>query len=265
MSEPLALVDYDEVASTYDERFAGESPFVEPAAALHELALTIGTRRILDLGCGTGHSLTWAAGEAQRLVGLDLSDQMLRKAKALNARFELVQGSAPLLPFGDETFDLVFTHLAFHHFAEKPRVVAEAHRLLRPGGGFAILTDDPRQSSWYLYDYFEGALEIDLARCPAISELEDMLRSAGFTAVRSPLVQDLDIIEKGDQVLQSYFLRKDSTSTLILLPDDAYAAGLSRIRADIQAAAARNEAMRFHSHIGTFMVHGFKPPYPGHA
>lgn len=256
--EELLKVDYDLVAGAYDGRF-GATSFAKPPAALRDLADSIAARAILDLGCGTGHSLAWAGAESPLRVGLDLSLSMLRHAQALDASLALVRASAPYPPFQSGIFDLVFTHLAFHHFPEKQRVADEAYRLLQPRGVFAILTDDPRRSNWYLYDYFKGALEIDLARCPAISDIENMLERAGFIDVRSPLVQDLDVVEDGAAVLDSYFLRKDSTSTLILLAKDEYQEGLAKIRSDIDAANNRDDAIHFRTRIGTFMIHGSKP------
>jgi SAM-dependent methyltransferase len=260
MSEP-AKVDYDQVASNYNQRFeAGEYPV--PLQALAELAGRIGARRVLELGCGTGRSLLRRGPNAAApliTVGLDFSEGMLQLAKQARPDAPFVRAGAQQPPFASDSFDLVYSHLAFHHFPNKRHVAKEAFRLLRPGGAFAVVTDDPRESDWYLYDYFEGAREIDLERCPSKREIEEMLSHAGFSNVESPVVDDLDHVDLGDDVLTSYFIRKDSVSTLILLPQGAYDAGLARIHAELATAAARGGRLEFRSHLQIRMVYGFKP------
>lgn len=258
MSDPAA-VDYDQVASNYNGRFE-EGQYPVPLQALGELASRNGARRVLELGCGTGKSLLRPGQDAPlTTVGLDFSEGMLRQARQTHPGTPFVRAGAQQPPFASASFDLVYSHLAFHHFPDKPHVAEEAFRLVRSGGAFAILTDDPRESDWYLYDYFEGAHDIDVQRCPSRSELEELMRHAGFVNVESPVVDDIDSMEFGEEVLTSYFIQKDSVSTLILLPQDAYDAGLVRIRADIAAAAARGEQAEFRSHLQIRMVYGFKP------
>lgn len=258
---PLAKVDYDQVAPNYNQRFK-EGQYPVPLRAVGEIAGRIGARRVLDLGCGTGRSVLRRGPDATAplvSVGLDFSEGMLRQARQTHPNLQLVRATAQQPPFKSNSFDLVYSHLAFHHFPDKPQVAKEAFRLLRPGGAFAVLTDDPRESDWYLYEYFDGAREIDEQRCPARSQLEAMLSHAGFSHVESPVVDDLDLVEESEEVLTSYFIQKDSVSTLILLSQDAYDAGLVRIRADIAAAAARGQRCPFRSHIQIRMAYGFKP------
>ena len=99
---------------------------------------------LLDIGTGTGRMAEILAERAERIVALDKSLAMLKVARAklqhLPAdRVELVQGDFASLPFEDGRFDTVLFHQVLH-FAHSPAaVVAEAARVLRPGGRIAIV------------------------------------------------------------------------------------------------------------------------------
>src|SRR5205814_522612 len=102
---------------------------------------------ILELGCGAAQ---WSIGLAQlgaRPVGLDLSERQLAHARRLmqeaGVRFPLVLASAEQSPFLDSSFDVVFCDYGAMTFARPEWTVAEAGRLLRPGGILAFTTTSP--------------------------------------------------------------------------------------------------------------------------
>jgi SAM-dependent methyltransferase len=187
---------------------------------------------------------------------------MLAQARKLDPTYRLAQASAPYPPFAPASFDLVFCTHAFHHFPDKPQVVQAAYRLLRPGGAFAIVNFDPREhqlDDWMIYQYFEGTYETDLERFPALASQEAMLRQAGFQQVSSPVVQLIHNEIPAEEILNSYWLHKDSSSQLILLSAEAYQAGLHHIRQTVAAAQARGEPLVFRIQLKNRMCHGFKP------
>ena len=97
----------------------------------------------LDVGCGAGHTAFALAGVAARVVALDLTQAMLEQTRtgAVDRglrHVEAREGDAEQLPFDDESFDVVTSRLAAHHFPHAERFVAEAHRVLRPGGRFVL-------------------------------------------------------------------------------------------------------------------------------
>lgn len=104
------------------------------------------TRRVLDLGCGTGRFLAQLA-RAQpdaRLYGVDLSPHYLEHAHGLLAEHPflgLSQENIESLPFADGSFDCVTSVFVFHELPKpvRRRVVREAIRVLRPGGRFVLL------------------------------------------------------------------------------------------------------------------------------
>lgn len=97
---------------------------------------------VVDIGCGAGVDSILAArkvGPSGRVVGVDMTAEMVKKATAnavaagvTNAEFH--QGEADRLPVGDETADVVISNGVFNLCLDKPKVLAEVFRLLRPGG-----------------------------------------------------------------------------------------------------------------------------------
>lgn len=239
-------VAYDRVAATYDRRYS-VSAWPGVSAALQRLAGEYPGGRLLEVGCGTGHWLEELAPRAARLNGLDLSLGMLLQARARTAAAGLVNARDAALPFPAASIDLAFCVNALHHFPRPADFIAEARRILRPGGTLAVIGMDPHLADThsYIYDYFPGTRETDLRRYPAVSDLREWMRAAGFTAVESAPAQLIEDALKGEAILTDYWLEKDSTSQLILLSAAEYAAGIARIRAALAAAARRGETPTF--------------------
>ncbi|WP_379545594.1 ArsR/SmtB family transcription factor [Qipengyuania sp. DSG2-2] len=100
--------------------------------------------RLLDIGTGTGRMAELFADRADHIVALDKSLEMLRVARAklqnLPAdRVELVQGDFSALPFAGAAFDTVLLHQVLHFAQDPARALAEAARVVRPGGRIAIV------------------------------------------------------------------------------------------------------------------------------
>lgn len=112
--------------------------------------------RILDVACGPGLVTVALAPHAREVVALDLTPEMLNKARqrcaaAGVANVRIQQGSAADLPFEANGFDVVVTRLSLHHFDNPARPLAEMARVLRPGGRFVaadvISSEDPEESA----------------------------------------------------------------------------------------------------------------------
>jgi ubiquinone/menaquinone biosynthesis C-methylase UbiE len=117
------------------------TPFGEPGA-------------VLDVGCGTGRLLR-AAHERwpkAHLVGVDPSTGMIEAGRGLTPG-ELHVASAEAIPLPDDSVDLAFSTIAFHHWADPARGLREVARVLRPGGGFVLVDNiGPDWLARYLKD-----------------------------------------------------------------------------------------------------------------
>jgi len=103
-----------------------------------------GTGRLLDIGCGSGLYFPLLAPMAEQLVGVDISAGMIRAAQTLVEKKELANvelrvASAVELPFDDASFDSVLGFDVLHHVPDIDAAVAEAARVLRPGGRFVSI------------------------------------------------------------------------------------------------------------------------------
>ena len=90
-------------------------------------------RTVLELGCGTGEFTRRVTRPDVRLVGLDLSAALLRRARARVPGVAFLQSDAEALPFRDAAFDLVYGCSVLHHLDVRA-ALEEVRRVLRPGG-----------------------------------------------------------------------------------------------------------------------------------
>jgi ubiquinone/menaquinone biosynthesis C-methylase UbiE len=101
---------------------------------------------VVDVGCGTGTALFALAhdlGEGGRAVGVDTSAEMIAVAEQRRpASVELVCASAMALPFSDGEFDAYRGERVYQHLDEPNLALAEARRVLRPGGRLVIAEPD---------------------------------------------------------------------------------------------------------------------------
>jgi len=102
-------------------------------------------QRVLDLGCGWAYGTLWAGQSGARAVGIDLELDQLAWARAgldSGRSLTLAQADAARLPFRDATFDRVFSVEMMEHVfrPDRPRVLSEIARVLKPGGRLALST-----------------------------------------------------------------------------------------------------------------------------
>ena len=101
---------------------------------------------VLDLGSGAGADVLISArrvAPSGRAIGLDMTDEMLDLARANAARsgvenVEFVKGYLEQIPLEDSTVDVVISNCVINLSGDKPKVIAEAARVLKPGGRFAV-------------------------------------------------------------------------------------------------------------------------------
>ena len=146
--------------------------------------------RVIDLGCGTGWASRRLASVVQEVVGLDVADEMLRRAErassgASNIRY--VWGSAEKIPAPDDYFTKVLSVESFYYYADQGKALDELRRVLAPAGRLFILINLYKDNHYSLRWVSELKVPVQ-----ALSEQEylALLRTHGFTSVQAQRIPD---------------------------------------------------------------------------
>jgi ubiquinone/menaquinone biosynthesis C-methylase UbiE len=148
--------------------------------------------RILDLGCGTG----WASRRMARLatageiVGLDVADEMLRRAEQSSSAFRNVRyawGSAENIPEADNAFNKILSVESFYYYADQGKALDELRRVMSPGGALFILINLYKDNHYSLRWVTELKVPVQ-----ALSEAEykALLEKHGFKNVEARRIPD---------------------------------------------------------------------------
>lgn len=148
--------------------------------------------RILDLGCGTG----WATRRMARIakggevVGLDVADEMLRRAEQASSAFRNVRyvwGSAEKIPEADNAFSKVLSVESFYYYADQGKALDELRRVMAPGAKLFILINLYKDNHYSLR--WQTELKVPVQ---ALSEAEykTLLEKHGFKNVEAQRIPD---------------------------------------------------------------------------
>lgn len=148
---------------------------------------------VADIGCGEGYLTIEASRFAKRVVGIDRSEAVLERARALADRLarrshgdgglrvenvEWTRGELENLPLDDASVDVALLSQALHHAADPRIALAEAVRIVRPGGRVLLLELRRHQEEWVRARLGDKWLGFEDA------ELRAMLEGAGLSGVR---------------------------------------------------------------------------------
>lgn len=135
---------------------------------------------MLDIGCGGGATLQRLLKHSKdaKVYGIDISEESVAKAKKINAdvlekQVFVCQGSAEKLPYDNGMFDVVTAVETVYFWPNLPQCLQEVHRVLKPGGCFAIMIEVVEENS-----IWTNVVEGMTAYSP--EELQKMLDEAGF-------------------------------------------------------------------------------------
>lgn len=185
---------------------------------------------VLEVGCGTGNyleAITRASGA--RVAGIDPSSAMLDQLRARFPEALVSVARAESLPFPDGTFDLVYSVDVIHHIADRDAFVAEAARVLRPGGWLCIVTDSEADIAARapLSSHFPETVSHELLRYPAIAVLRAEMERAGLAALRE------EHVDLRYPLTDSAAYRNRAYSSLHLITDVEHARGMERMEREL--------------------------------
>src|SRR2546429_4685532 len=188
-------MDYDatNIAVTYDRGRDHGPEFLDlwmDVVSSHVKDQRIET--ILDLGCGTGRfSEALRTRFDEEVVGIDPSQKMLEQArsKPSDARIRYEPGRGESIPLPDNSVDLIFMSMIFHHFDDPALAARECRRVLRDGATALVRTGTRERISSYPYvDFFPESRPI-LEEClPTNTFMREVFEAAGFRMVTLELV-----------------------------------------------------------------------------
>lgn len=144
------------------------------------------TGSLIDIGCGTGAFLAYAAVAVPglSLFGLDLSSGMVREARArLGERATVYQGDSERMPLEDSRFDAVTCHMSIHHYPDAQAAVSEMRRILKPGGMLCINDMDCIAPVRAVANIIFPHLKSGDVKMYKRSEIEGMASAAGFERI----------------------------------------------------------------------------------
>jgi len=232
------LRDYSRQARTYDETRAASPAVLGPLRAA--LGGAPG-RRLADIGGGTGNYARALRDEGWDPVVIDREPAMLAQAAAKG--LETIVGDAQRLPLRDGSMDAAMLVSMLHHVENPATAVAEARRILRPGGRLALMvfTREDVAAMW-LSDYFPSTRAWMVESHPTLSELLELVPGARRIEVVYRDLEDASLAALAaypEKLLEprwhrqtSYFDRLDRDHPAELR------AGLARLEADLVAGNA---------------------------
>jgi ubiquinone/menaquinone biosynthesis C-methylase UbiE len=130
---------------------------------------------VLDVACGTGPGLGLISAKGRTVIGADIDEQALKRAKQhYGERIALLECDAQKLPFSDRSFDVISIFEALYYLPNADKFFAECRRVLRPGGKLLISTANKN-----LYDFNPSPYSTAYLNAP---ELVVRLAQYGFTS-----------------------------------------------------------------------------------
>ena len=255
---------WQRAASRYGGTFAAATTgFVD---ALLDAANVGAQTRLLDVCCGPGYVAGAAAARGAVAAGLDFSPAMLAIARAAHPGLDFAHGDAEALPFPDGSFAAVVSNFGIHHLPHPAAALAQAHRVLAPGGrvAFTVWARPDRNIAWQLlFDAVRRHGDLEAARAPppggSVNSEDDCraaLGAGGFRDIDARLVRQSWPVASAHGLLAAF---RDGTARTAALIDAQDPAALPAIEAHMTEQAERyRQGDDLHIPIAAILASGRK-------
>ena len=233
-------------APNYDDR-AGRMTTEAVTSLLDAVGARAGLR-LLDVCCGPGYLAAEAAARGLSAVGVDIAPAMVDLARSRVPGAEFRLGDAEALDFPDASFDAVVCAFGLLHLAEPERAIAEAFRVLRPGGGYAFTVWDGPERAAFLGLGMQAVtahadMTVPMPPGPPIFQMADRaftsaaLEREGF---RDVAVRQVPIVFRGARPEDAWDWFEKSTVRTVGVVAQQTPEVKARIRAAVIEAARRH-------------------------
>jgi len=240
------------------------------AQAIDPLLEAVGAKpgmRLLDVACGTGLLAGAAAERGLRVVGVDFAGSMVEQARRKHRKAEFQLGDAEALAFDDSSFDVVTCLFGLLHLADPDAAIAQAFRVLKPGGRFAFTVwCDPDKAKFFEIVLSaikrHGTLDVPLPSAPPLFRFSDheearrSLEAKGFIDARAT---DLPILLATTSQGLLDFIQQGTVRMAMVLDHQSPAAKDAIHRAIIEGAEPYRSGVGLRIPNPAVLASGMKP------
>jgi ubiquinone/menaquinone biosynthesis C-methylase UbiE len=249
---------YNTIGKTYDTTRKAD-PIITQKIMQHLQAKP--PKKYLDIGCGSGNYTGALFNQGLNIEGIDLSTEMLGKAKNKYPSISWHEGDARQLPFENNSYDGATCILATHHIKDIDAAFKEAFRVISQGR-LVIFTATPEQCDHYwLKKYFPLMIEQGAELMSSFERLEQALSAAGFKNIHqdpffvTPTLQDW-FLQAGKYRPEIYLdpvVRAGISSFPLAKNQDEIEKGCAMLLADIEGNKIQDVIHSYENTLGDYL------------